>query len=207
MKTYDTVLSFKNDFYKELYKDGMMHRNQINNKFTPTVTILTAEIGGILWMISKLGINKEWIQNIIAAHRYEQIIIPAIGVLSIGAAIYFFIRCFTNYEFEFPEPEKTKKLIEDNKKFLGQVSEDKIVDNIIYYISESYREIASNDCTEVYRFILCTNLFTVTYDGTLCQEDAYDINSFLRINSEHCVELNFDVSFNKNGGIELKNFR
>lgn len=82
------------------------------------------------------------------------------------------------------------------------------VQKLEYKILYSYhKRNASNDCTEVYRFILCTNLFTVTYDGILCQEDANGINSFIRTNSEHCIELNFDVSFNKNGGIELKNFR
>ena len=43
LKTYDKILSFENDFYKELYEDGIKQRNQLNSKFTPTITILSAE--------------------------------------------------------------------------------------------------------------------------------------------------------------------
>ena len=39
MKTYDKILSFENDFYKELYEDGIKQRNQLNSKSTPTITI------------------------------------------------------------------------------------------------------------------------------------------------------------------------
>nr|DAH62618.1 MAG TPA: hypothetical protein [Caudoviricetes sp.] len=33
LKTYDKILSFENDFYKELYEDGIKQRNQLNSNF------------------------------------------------------------------------------------------------------------------------------------------------------------------------------
>ena len=91
LNTYDKILSFENDFYKELYEDGIKQRNQLNSKFTPTITILSAEIGGIIWIVFQLLKNIEVNNN--AIHKSDICVFLFLGftLISFVAAIINFI--------------------------------------------------------------------------------------------------------------------
>lgn len=148
LKTYDKILSFENDFYKELYEDGIKQRNQLNSKFTPTITILSAEIGGIIWIVFQLLKNIEVNNNSI--HKSDICVFLFLGftLISFVAAIINFILCFTNYVFSYPEPDKAKILIDSNKNCLGDYTEKEVLDNIIKNVSNNYIEIAISNCEE-----------------------------------------------------------
>lgn len=148
LKTYDKILSFKYNFYKELYDDGIRQRSQINTKFIPTITILSAEIGGILWIIFKLLNSIEANNNFICVSNLFVFLFFGLTIVSIGISIVYFILCFTNYNFEYPEPYKVKKLVNDNISRLDEYSEDEILDNIITGITNDYMEIAINNDEE-----------------------------------------------------------
>lgn len=146
LKTYNKILSFKNNYYKELYEDEIKQRNQLNSKFTPTITILSAEIGGIIWIIFRLLKNIKANNNAIRISDLCIFLFLALTLIFIGAAIVHFVLCFTNYDFEYPKPDKVKQFVNDNINCLGDYSEDEILDNIIKNISDDYIEIAiSND--------------------------------------------------------------
>ena len=138
MKTYDTVLSFEYDFYKELYADGSKQRDRINSKFTPTITILTAEITAIIWFIfsAKKYTDKTKILFIIFA------ICLVIQSATVIMAVVNFVFCFFKYKFSYPEPLDTKKFIDKNKTRLDEYSDQEVLDNIIKTISDDYIKMA-----------------------------------------------------------------
>ena len=148
METYDKILSFENNFYKELYEDGIKQRNQLNSKFTPTITILSAEIGGIIWIVFHLveiiGTNSNTIQ------LSDMCVFLLLGftAISFTAAMVNFILCFTNYDFSYLRPDKVKSFIDDNKNYLGDYSDEEILNNIIKNISKDYIKIAISNCKE-----------------------------------------------------------
>lgn len=47
--SYDTILSFESDIYKLLYEKSKQRRTQINSKLAPTITIITGELGSLVW--------------------------------------------------------------------------------------------------------------------------------------------------------------
>ena len=62
--------------------------------------------------------------------------------------------------------------------------------NLEYKILHSYHQKnATNNYTEVYKLVLCMNLFTVAYEETLIPENTSAIKDFLRYNSDSCVHL------------------
>lgn len=74
-----------------------------------------------------------------------------------------------------------------------------------YKILYSYRQRnATNGFTEAYKFILCTHLFTVTYEENLHPDNTNAINDFIKYNNDSCIKLDFDIKFNSNDCIELK---
>ena len=148
LKTYNKILSFKNNFYKELYEDGIKQRNQLNNKFTPTITILSAEIGGIIWLVFRLLKNIEANNNVIRISDLCVFLFLALTLIFMSAAIVYFVLCFTNYDFEYPKPDKVKQFVNDNINCLGDYSEDEILNNIIQNISNDYMDIAINNDIE-----------------------------------------------------------
>lgn len=80
--------------------------------------------------------------------------------------------------------------------------------NLEYKIFHSYHhKNATNNYTEVYKLVLCTNLFTVAYEETLIPENTSAIKDFLRYNSDSCVQLDFDIKINSGNDVELTNFR
>lgn len=148
MSSYDKILSFQNDYYKALYEDGVKQRNQINSKFVPTITILTAEISGITWIVSKLFNTIKANESVV--HLLDLCVFTLTMItfiLWLLAAIYF-ILCFTNYHFEYQKPDETQKFIEANKARLGEYTEQEVLDNIITNLSNDCIEIAINNCEE-----------------------------------------------------------
>lgn len=148
MKTYDKILSFENNFYKELYEDGIKQRNQLNSKFIPTITIISAEIGGIIWIVFELIKKIESNNNIINLSDMCIFLFLGFTLFSFVAIIINFVLCFTNYDFSYPMPEKAKSFIDENKSYLGDYSEKEVLNNIIKNISDDYIEIAINNCKE-----------------------------------------------------------
>ena len=151
LKTYDKILSFENDFYKELYEDGIKQRNQLNSKFTPTITILSAEIGGIIWIVFRLLKNIETNNNIIRISDICVFLFLGFTIISFVVAIVNFILCFTNYDFSYPEPDKAKTFIDSNKSCLEDYTEEEVLNNIIKNISNDYIKIAISNCEETNR--------------------------------------------------------
>lgn len=75
-----------------------------------------------------------------------------------------------------------------------------------YKILYSYHQKRStNGHTESYKFILCTNLFTVTYEESFIPENTDAIKAF--INNNACIKLDFDIKINTGNDIELTEFR
>lgn len=80
--------------------------------------------------------------------------------------------------------------------------------NLEYKILYSYHQRnATNDYTEVYKLILCTNLFDVAYEENRIPENTSAIKDFLNDNEDSCIQLDFDFKINSGNDIELKEFR
>lgn len=78
-------------------------------------------------------------------------------------------------------------------------------ENLEYKILYSYHQRnATNGLTEVYKLILCTHLFTITYEENIHPDNTNAINDFIKYNNSSCIKLDFDVKFNSNDCIELK---
>ena len=86
---------------------------------------------------------------------------------------------------------------------MTQIAKNQNLDYKILY--SCHQRNASNGLTEVYKLILCTNLFTVNFESNLAQENTCAIKDFLKYNSDACVELNFDVKFDTDTA-EFKRF-
>lgn len=92
-------------------------------------------------------------------------------------------------------------------RIFTQMTQLAVEQGLEYKILHSYHQRnASNGLTEVYKLILCTNLFTVTYEENLSPENTNAIKGFLAHRNDACVEIPFDVRFNASD-IELKSFR
>lgn len=103
-----------------------------------------------MWLLFK--IIKLFSNNKIEIYLLWKIII----ITLLGATIIFFINavidfifCFLKYEFSYPQPVKVKHMIENNKTYLGEYSEEEILDNIIQTISDSYCEMAISNMKEI----------------------------------------------------------
>jgi len=132
-----------------LYEDGVKQRDRINNKFTPTITILTAEFSGGMWLILrviKIFSNKKI--KICLLDKALITILLSITIIFFINAVIDFIFCFLKYEFSYPQPIKVKKIIEENKTYLDEYSEEEILDNIIQNITDSYRKMAIDNIKE-----------------------------------------------------------
>ena len=149
LKTTDKILSFEIDFYKTLYEDGLKQREYLESKFVPTITLLSAEIAGVIWMFPKFKDDCLKINNIIFTKEFCKLVPPTFTIIFLLLAIVYFILCFTKYTFYFPNPEKTKKLIDDSKSALASFEENKVYNNMISHIADSYASISINNCEEI----------------------------------------------------------
>lgn len=146
MNSYDKITSFRKEIAKQLYDEGVQQRTQINSKFTPTLTVLTGEISGIIWLVLKT-INS--ISESITLHQLCTFLFVAITAMLYFGAVGCFLLCFTNYEFSYPSPKETKSFIKENMQCLGDYSEDEILENIINNISDEYMDMAIKNNFEI----------------------------------------------------------
>lgn len=149
MKTSDKLLSFELDFYKMLYEDGLKQREHLEGKFVPTITLLSAEIAGVIWMFPKFRNDCARINNLIYTKVFCRLLPPAFTILFLVFAIVYFILCFTKYSFYFPNPAKTKILIDDSKTALDSFDEKTVYNNMIALIADSYANISIDNCIEI----------------------------------------------------------
>lgn len=145
MISYNDILSFENDYYKELYYDGAKQRDRINSKFTPTITLLTAETSGIIWIIFNL-VKKMKSFNFISV---TATIILCFIILFGLVALVNFLFCFLKYGFLYPKPADVKNFIKENKTYIGEYTEKEIVDNIVEQISSEYITMAIKNNKEI----------------------------------------------------------
>ena len=149
LKTSDKFLSFEFDFYKTLYEDGLKQREHLEGKFVPTITLLSAEIAGVIWMFPHFRNDCARISNLIYTKGFCRLLSPAFTILFLLLAIIYFILCFTKYNFYFPNPAKTKTLIDDSITALDSFDEKTVYDNMITLIADSYANISIDNCIEI----------------------------------------------------------
>lgn len=141
MKTHDTITSLEADVCERLYKDIFNRRTYGGSKFTPTITILVAEVSAIIWFVSELLRNIKG-DGYILRRAYEVMIgITGISCILAIASIIFFIASFAYYEFWYFDPEKMKGFFDSSRECLGDHSEDAIVNNITQHSIELCHEI------------------------------------------------------------------
>lgn len=141
MKTHDTITSLEADVCERLYKDIFNRRTYGGSKFTPTITILVAEVSAIIWFVSELLSNIKG--NGYILRRAHEVMIGTTGISCVLAiaSIAFFIMGFAYYEFWTLDPEKIKNFFDSNRECLGVYSEDVLVDNITQHSIELCHEI------------------------------------------------------------------
>lgn len=146
MISYRELLSYENVIYKELYEDGLRNRDRLNGKFAPTITILSTETVGVLWLVFEL-INAVKANNgMVNMEHLCNFTFLVLSIIPLIAAILYFWLCFTNYNFLYPRPEKVKTFIDENKECIGEYKVDEVFDNILSRLSQDYAAIAiSND--------------------------------------------------------------
>ena len=77
-----------------------------------------------------------------------------------------------------------------------------------YKILYSYHQKnVSNGLTEVYDFLLCTNLFNVYCEERLDPDNTNATKDFIKYNNDSCIEVNFEINNKDKNSIELKSFR
>jgi hypothetical protein len=148
LNSYEKILSLENDIYKQLYEESKQHRHQINSKLTPTITIITAEITAILWLIFKVVDNIKKYNMIIRLHHLCPIILTVMMICSWVFSIVFLILCLTNYKVRYIDPIRISEGIEDNKTYLQYYTEEDILDNIKADIVNGYKQASIENWIE-----------------------------------------------------------
>ncbi len=142
MISYDTILSFENDIYKLLYEESKQRRTQINNKLAPTITIITGELGALVWTIFRIGNNIiDKTNNIIMKQHIIPIIFATSSIILLCISITYLSKCLTNYKFIYLNPTKIADCVEDNKTYLQYYSEQEIIKNIQSDIVTGYKKM------------------------------------------------------------------
>ena len=142
MNPYDKILSVENEMYKQLYEESKHRRNQVNAKYAPTITIITAETGAILWIVFKIITDIEECNLIIQLKHLFPVLLATVTAFVWLMAIFFFIICLTNYSTIYINPSKIQGCIEDNKKYLQYYDESDIANNIKLDIINGYKNAA-----------------------------------------------------------------
>lgn len=142
LNPYDKILSVENEMYKQLYEESKHRRNQVNAKYAPTITIITAETGAILWIVFKIITDIEECNLIIQLKHLFPVLLATVTAFVWLMAIFFFIICLTNYSTIYINPSKIQGCIEDNKKYLQYYDESDIANNIKLDIINGYKNAA-----------------------------------------------------------------
>lgn len=73
----------------------------------------------------------------------------------------------------------------------------------ILYSHYFFDKVHTNGKDQTYKLILCTNLFTVTYEENFIPENTNAIKDFIMDNEKSCIELDFKLKINSDNSIEL----
>lgn len=141
MLSYNTILSFESDIYKLLYEESKQRRTQINSKLAPTITIITGELGALVWTIFRIGKDIATFNNAVMKQHIIPIILIVLSVVLICISIAYLSKCLTNYKFTYLNPIKISECINDNRTYLKYYSEKDIVNNIQTNIVDEYKKM------------------------------------------------------------------
>lgn len=88
LNSYDKILSVENEMYKQLYEESKQRRNQVNAKYAPTITIITAETGTILWIVFKIITDIEECNLIIQLKHLFPVLLATVTAFVWSMAIF-----------------------------------------------------------------------------------------------------------------------
>nr|WP_147353454.1 hypothetical protein [Clostridium sp. AM45-5] len=151
MKTYEDFLSFKYKLFKELYEDSEKQRSQTNAKFTPTITILSAEIGGVVWMMPKFIENTKCWEYFRFTPKFCLYVAPTFAIIFLIFAIAHFVLCFLKYNPSYLDPEDSKTYIDEIFSKLEDCNKDDIYKNMLKDYAQNYSKIAVDNTKETNR--------------------------------------------------------
>lgn len=140
MKTYDDILALEYKTYKELYDNTIVRRNNTVSKFTPMITLLTAEMTAVIWLMFKYT-------EFLHSHDFVWWFLLIIGVLCAtifleARAVWYFVKCFYGFDFSYIHPADMKIFVDDNKKIIDEHGSETIYNNMIEGISNTYAQAA-----------------------------------------------------------------
>lgn len=141
MISYDTILSLESNIYKLLYEECKQRRTQINSKLAPTITIITGELGALVWIIFRIGKDIAAFNNAVMKHHIIPIILTVLSVVLICISIVYLSKCLTNYKFTYLNPIKISECINDNRTYLKYYSEKDVVNNIQNNLVNEYKKM------------------------------------------------------------------
>lgn len=96
---------------------------------------------------------------------------------------------------------KTKSLSVFTK--MVKLAKEQNLEYKILYSHYFFEKARTNGQDQTYKLVLCTNLFTVTYEEDFIPENTDAIKNFIMDNEESCIELNFKLKINSDNSIEL----
>ncbi len=140
MNSYDKILSYEEDTYKQLYEESKQRRSQINSKIIPTLTMLTTESTATIWIIFKIVNDIKSHKNVILLQHLCPIIFTLLTIASVITAIIFLILCLTRYNFSYTDPKKVDACISLNKKYLEYYTEEELINNIRESLVKGYKK-------------------------------------------------------------------
>lgn len=141
MFSYDKILSFESDIYKLLYEESKQRRTQINSKLAPTITIITVELGALVWTIFRIAKDIAAFDNTVMKRHIIPIILTVLSVVLVCISIGYLAKCLTNYKFTYLNPIKISKCIDDNRTYIKYYSEKDVVNNLQINIANEYKKM------------------------------------------------------------------
>ena len=141
MFSYDKILSFEIDIYKLLYEESKQRRTQINSKLAPTITIITVELGALVWTIFRIAKDIAAFDNTVMKRHIIPIILTVLSVVLVCISIGYLAKCLTNYKFTYLNPIKISKCIDDNRTYIKYYSEKDVVNNLQINIANEYKKM------------------------------------------------------------------
>jgi len=139
--SYDKILSFESDIYKLLYEESKQRRTQINSKLAPTITIITVELGALVWTIFRIAKDIAAFDNTVMKRHIIPIILTVLSVVLVCISIGYLAKCLTNYKFTYLNPIKISKCIDDNRTYIKYYSEKDVVNNLQINIANEYKKM------------------------------------------------------------------
>lgn len=140
------ILSFKYNYYKNLYESELQRRNQLSDKQNGVITILLALASAFVYMITHISFN---INNIIPFYEENGMSKTLFhGVFLYGMVIWFsfllisvfinFKLCFMKYKSSRINPEEAQMFITKTETNLEQYAEDDLYYHVLEELSSQY---------------------------------------------------------------------